>query len=145
MARSSFFQASMLVSSCLLLTAAQTPTSSADDGYSTTLNGTPTSFRSVFTIPASADQGAELIPNIQDPQAVNAQDVCPGYKASELEQNDRGLSATLTLAGEPCNAYGIDVEELDLTVEYQAKGRLAVSIVPKYLVSGVNVGMNICH
>jgi alpha-glucosidase len=136
MARSSFLHAYSLLSPLLALTTAQTPTSSSDGGWSTTLAGTPTSFRPVFTIPPSADEGAQLIPNIYDPQAVDAQVVCPGYKASGLEQGDRGLSATLTLAGSPCNAYGIDVEELDLTVEYQAKGRLAVNIVPKYLVSG---------
>jgi alpha-glucosidase len=125
MALSSFFRASTLLSSFLALTtSAQSPTT--QDGWSTTLNGTPTSFRSVFTIPPSADEGAELIPNIYDPQAVNAQDVCPGYIASGLEESERGLSATLTLAGEPCNAYGIDVAELALKVEYQAKGRLAV-------------------
>jgi alpha-glucosidase len=133
MARSSFLQASTLLSSFLSLTVGQTPISSSDGGWSTTLAGTPTSFRPVFTIPPSADQGVEQIPNIYDPQAINVQSVCPGYKASGLEQGDRGLTATLTLAGAPCNAYGTDIEELDLKVEYQAKGRLAVSIVPKYL------------
>jgi len=133
MSRSSYLQASTLLSSFLSLTAGQTPISSSDGGWSTTLAGTPTSFRPVFTLPPSVDQGVEQIPNIYDPQAVDAQDVCPGYKASGLEQNDRGLSATLTLAGAPCNAYGTDIEELDLKVEYQAKGRLAVSIVPKHL------------
>ncbi|CAO2658127.1 Nn.00g073870.m01.CDS01 [Neocucurbitaria sp. VM-36] len=134
MPRSSFLQASAVVlSSFSALASAQTPASSSASGWSTTLNGTPTSFRSVFTIPASADEGAQLIPNIQDPEAVNAQDVCPGYKASDVQQDDRGLSATLSLAGEPCNLYGIDIEELSLSVEYQAKGRLAVNIVPKYL------------
>jgi alpha-glucosidase len=132
MARSSFLQAYHLLTPLLALTAAQIPT---DGGWSTTLAGTPTSFRPVFTIPPSADEGAQLVPNIDDPQAVDAQAVCPGYKTSGLQQGDRGLSATLTLAGAPCNAYGIDIEELDLSVEYQAKGRLAVSIVPKYLVS----------
>ena len=137
MPRSSFLQASAVVlSSFSALASAQTPASSSASGWSTTLNGTPTSFRSTFTIPASADEGAQLVPNIQDPQAVNAQDVCPGYKASDVQQDDRGLSATLSLAGEPCNVYGIDLEELSLSVEYQAKGRLAVSVVPKYLVSG---------
>jgi alpha-glucosidase len=134
MARSSFFQAYHLLSPLLALTAAQTLTTS-NGGWSTTLAGTPTSFRPVFTIPPSADEGAQLVPNIYDPQAVDAQAVCPGYKASGLVQGDRGLSATLTLAGAPCNAYGIDIEELDLNVEFQAKERLAVSIVPKYLVS----------
>ncbi|KAJ4366450.1 hypothetical protein N0V83_008086 [Neocucurbitaria cava] len=134
MPRSSIIQASAVVlSSFSALTSAQTPTSSSAGEWSTTLNGTPTSFRSIFTIPASADEGAVLIPNIQDPEAINAQDVCPGYKASGVQQDDKGLSATLSLAGEPCNAYGIDIEELSLSVEYQAKGRLAVSVVPKYL------------
>ncbi|OAL47292.1 hypothetical protein IQ07DRAFT_545410 [Pyrenochaeta sp. DS3sAY3a] len=131
MARASFLQASALLSCSLLaLTSAQSPTES---GFSTTLNGTPTSFRSIFTIPASADAGVEVLPNIKDPEAVNAQDVCPGYKASDLQENDRGLTATLTLAGEACNVYGTDVQELTLTVEYQAQGRLAVGIVPKYI------------
>ena len=81
MAPSSFFQASALVTSLVALTAAQnqTATTTSAEGWSTTLAGTPTFFRSVFTIPASADEGAELIPNIQDPEALNAQDVCPGY------------------------------------------------------------------
>lgn len=138
MPRSSILQASAVVlSSFSALTSAQTPTSSSASEWSTTLNGTPTSFRSIFTIPASADEGAVLIPNIQDPEAVNAQDVCPGYKASDVQQDDKGLTATLSLAGEPCNVYGTDIEELSLSVEYQAKGRLAVSVVPKYLVSGL--------
>jgi alpha-glucosidase len=120
--------------SSLLAAAAQTPTASSA-GWSTTLNGTPTSFRSVFTIPPSADVGADLIANIKDPEAVNAQAVCPGYKAAQLEEGPRGLSAVLTLAGEPCNAYGNDVGVLNLKVEYQAKDRLAVNISPAYLVS----------
>jgi alpha-glucosidase len=139
MGRPSFLQAYSLLSPILALTAAQTPTTTSDGGWSTTLAGTPTSFRPVFTIPPSADEGAQLIPNIYDPQAVDAQAVCPGYKASGLEQGDRELSATLTLAGAPCNAYGIDIEELDFTIEYQARGRLAVSIVPKYLVSSLKL------
>lgn len=136
MAPSSFFQASALVTSLAALTAAQdqpaTTTSAA--GWSTTLAGTPTAFRPVFTIPASADQGAELISNIHDPEAVNAQDVCPGYKASQLQETDGGISAVLTLAGAPCNVYGNDVDVLNLKVEYQSKDRLAINISPAYLV-----------
>ncbi|KAF7446896.1 Alpha-glucosidase, family 31 glycosyl hydrolase [Pyrenophora tritici-repentis] len=120
------------LSSLLALTTAQIP-SPSESGWSTTLAGTPTSFRSVFTLPPLVDEGFQQIPNIYDPEAVNAQEVCPGYKAFDLKKSDRGLSATLTLAGKACNAYGTDIEELDLKVEYQAKGRLTVSIVPKYL------------
>lgn len=136
MAPPSLLQASALVTSLVALTAAQiqTATPASATGWSTTLAGTPTSFRPVFTIPASADQGADLISNIQDPQAVNAQDVCPGYKASQLKETDGGISALLTLAGAPCNVYGNDVDVLNLKVEYQSKDRLAVSIEPAYLV-----------
>lgn len=86
-----------------------------------------------FTIPASADIGETLIANIDDTQAINAQSACPGYIASSVKQNVRGLSAKLHLAGEPCNVYGTDVDSLDLTVEYLAKDRLNVQITPTYI------------
>lgn len=88
---------------------------------------------SQFTIPAAANVGANLIANIDDHEAVNAQSVCPGYKASNVHQSSKGFTATLQLAGEPCNAYGIDVDSLDLSVEYQAKDRLNIYIVPSHV------------
>lgn len=45
---------------------------------------------------------------------------CPGYSASNVQQNANGLTAYLTLAGEACNAYGTDLPNLTLTVEYQS-------------------------
>lgn len=45
---------------------------------------------------------------------------CPGYSASNVQQNGNGLTADLTLAGEACNAYGTDLPNLTLTVEYQS-------------------------
>jgi alpha-glucosidase len=74
-----------------------------------------------------------LIPNIFDPQAVNVQDVCPGYKASNVARTPHGLTADLSLAGEACNVYGIDVDALRLTVEYQSSDRLHVEITPTYV------------
>lgn len=47
-------------------------------------------------------------------------DSCPGYRASDVETTDNGLTASLTLAGTACNVYGTDLEELTLTVEYQS-------------------------
>lgn len=44
---------------------------------------------------------------------------CPGYTASNVQQTSSGLTADLTLAGEPCNAYGDDLRDLTMTVEYQ--------------------------
>jgi alpha-glucosidase len=86
-----------------------------------------------FSLPASADEGANLIANIDDPQAINAQSACPGYKASNVLKTSGGVTATLQLAGQACNAYGTDIESLDLTVEYLAKDRLNVLITPTHV------------
>ena len=96
-------------------------------------NGTPTSFRSIFTVPSGADIGATLLPNVMDPNAKDAQALCPGYTASNVVKDPLGFSATLKLAGAPCNVYGNDVETLNLTVEYQSADRLAVRIMPTVL------------
>ena len=74
--------------------------------------------------------GATVIPNIQDPQAKDAQDVCPGYTAFNVARNALGLTATLTLAGSACNVYGNDIDTLNLTVQYQSADRLAIRITP---------------
>lgn len=92
-----------------------------------------TSYRSVYTLPASVDTSAPLIPNIDDPQAINPQDVCPGYSASDVKRTSYGLTASLSLAGDACNVYGTDIDFLNLTVEYQSKDRLHVEIVPTYV------------
>lgn len=86
-------------------------------------------------MPASVDVGADLLPYVKDPTAVDAQTVCPGYKASQVEETDSGLTAILTLAGAPCNVYGNDVKVLKLEVEYQSANRLAISISPTNIVS----------
>jgi alpha-glucosidase len=92
-----------------------------------------TSYRAIFTVPASAQNGLPVLPNINDPQAVNAQDVCPGYTASNVVRTPYGLTASLQLAGKACNVYGTDVDSLNLTVEYQSSDRLHVEIVPTYV------------
>lgn len=130
--------ASLLLSTLVLLTNAQdgTPTPTPSPSLITTvIGGTTTSYRPIFTMPASSDEGAPLLPNIQDSEAIDAQNVCPGYKASLIEKNRRGFTAILKLAGEPCNVYGNDVEVLKLIVEEQSAKRLAVNISPLYIVS----------
>jgi alpha-glucosidase len=92
-----------------------------------------TSYRAIFTVPASAQNGLPVLPNINDPQAVNAQDVCPGYTASNVVRTPYGLTASLQLAEKACNVYGTDVDSLNLTVEYQSSDRLHVEIVPTYV------------
>jgi alpha-glucosidase len=92
-----------------------------------------TSFRAIFTVPAAAQNGLNVLPNINDPQAVNAQDICPGYTASNIVRTPYGLTADLQLAGSACNVYGTDIEALNLIVEYQASDRLHVEITPTYV------------
>jgi alpha-glucosidase len=92
-----------------------------------------TSFTAQFTLPASIDYGANLIPNVEDPEAKVPQSICPGYKASNVEHSQHGFTATLTLAGQACNVYGTDVDVLNLTVAYQSAHRLAVEITPAHV------------
>ena len=47
-------------------------------------------------------------------------DDCPGYSASDIVNTDTGLTAKLTLAGPACNAYGADVQNLRLAVNYDS-------------------------
>lgn len=44
---------------------------------------------------------------------------CPGYSASNIRTSSNGLTASLKLAGQACNAYGTDLSELVLQVEYE--------------------------
>jgi alpha-glucosidase len=100
--------------------------------YTTVLAQTPTStsFRSVFTVPSDADNSVPLLPNIYDSEAVNSQDACPGYMASDVVRTDYGFTAKLALAGPACNLYGTDVDALNLTVEFQSSDRLHVENTP---------------
>ncbi|MCJ1378847.1 hypothetical protein MMC17_001946 [Xylographa soralifera] len=92
-----------------------------------------TTFAPLFTVPAAADSGVTLLPNINDPNATDAQTMCPGYTGSDVLRTPYGLTATLTLAGPACNVYGTDIGTLNLTVEYQSSDRLSVSVVPAYV------------
>ena len=90
-------------------------------------------FRAAFTVPASADQGQQVLPNIYDPEAADAQSVCPGYKALNVVTTSRALTADLVLAGAPCNVYGNEIPALKLVVEHQSSDRLHVEITPAYI------------
>ncbi|KAI9837043.1 MAG: hypothetical protein M1819_000692 [Sarea resinae] len=110
--------------------AAAYPSASSDSQTSVQASETLTSYRAIFTAPASEDDGQALVSNIDDLQAVDAQTVCPGYTASDLRITPTSLTATLSLAGDPCNIYGTDIDRLSLTVEYQSADRLHVEIIP---------------
>ncbi|KAL7623189.1 hypothetical protein AAE478_006870 [Parahypoxylon ruwenzoriense] len=53
---------------------------------------------------------------------------CPGYTASNVVKTASGLTADLKLAGEACNAYGSDLDDLILEVSYDTETRLHVKI-----------------
>lgn len=42
------------------------------------IDGTSSTYRVIETLPASIDETPPVLPTINDPQAVDAQDVCPG-------------------------------------------------------------------
>ncbi|KAK3656414.1 hypothetical protein LTR56_003117 [Elasticomyces elasticus] len=93
----------------------------------------PPAFPANPILPSSINYAPSVTPNVMDPTAPNAQVVCPGYIASSIEETTTGLTADLALAGPACSAYGNDIKDLTLSVQYQSKERLAVKIYPKHL------------
>ena len=93
----------------------------------------PPPFPPTPILPSAINYAPSVTPNVMDATAPNAQERCPGYTASNIQQDATGLTADLTLAGPQCNVYGNDIEDLTLAVEYQSKERLSVRIFPKFL------------
>lgn len=54
---------------------------------------------------------------------------CPGYVATKQYETKSGFYADLSLYGDACNVYGVDLPELRLEVEYQTTERLHVKIL----------------
>lgn len=52
-------------------------------------------------------------------QLAAPQDYCPGYNASNVRTSSSSITADLTLAASPCNAYGTDIKNLRLEVSYE--------------------------
>jgi alpha-glucosidase len=63
---------------------------------------------------------AELQTRAGDPEN------CPGYAASNVVKTDSTLTADLTLAGDACNVYSEDIQDLKLVVEYQTSTSLVI-------------------
>ncbi|CAE7020263.1 hypothetical protein CFE70_002841 [Pyrenophora teres f. teres 0-1] len=53
---------------------------------------------------------------------------CPGYTASNVQNDGSKVTADLALTGTACNVYGDDLTDLKLEVEYQTEDRLHVKI-----------------
>lgn len=94
---------------------------------------TPSTHRPRPTLETSIKETPHILPNLHDPEAVDAQTVCPGYTASNVVPNDYGFTASLVLAGKACNVYGTDIEALNLSVQYQSADRLSVKLTPTYI------------
>jgi alpha-glucosidase len=88
--------------------------------------------RIIPTLPPQINALPSLTPTIEDPTAPDSQS-CPGYKASNIAQTGHGFTADLTIAGANCQAFGNDVADLVLEVQYQAKERLNVRIYPRHI------------
>ncbi|USW50539.1 Putative glycoside hydrolase family 31, galactose mutarotase-like domain superfamily [Septoria linicola] len=93
----------------------------------------PPGFPPTPILPSSYSYAPSVTPNVMDKTAPDAQTVFPGYKASNIVDNAKGVTADLMLKGPPCSAYGNDIQELSLEVQYQSDQRLAVRIFPKHL------------
>ncbi|KAL0572888.1 hypothetical protein V5O48_009082, partial [Marasmius crinis-equi] len=65
-------------------------------------------------------------------------DACPGYNAVNVSTSDdgRSITADLVLAGDPCNVFGEDIENLRLQVTYETENRIHLKITdpsePRY-------------
>ncbi|KAK6544286.1 hypothetical protein TWF694_000988 [Orbilia ellipsospora] len=94
------------------------------------------SFRPIPTLPASIDNGENILPTIMNNSAVDAQAVCPGYKLMHMRETKSGVDARLYLAGKACNVYGTDIDQLQLRVQYQTRDRLSVQIFPANIPEG---------
>lgn len=64
---------------------------------------------------------------------------CPGYAVNEAqtEQTANGLKAHLQLAGDACNAFGEDVQNLVLEATYETKERLHVKIYDEVILNDI--------
>ena len=92
---------------------------------------TPTE-RVIPTLPPQINALPSLTPTIRDPNAPDPQK-CPGYIVSNVEENNHGFVAELNIAGQNCQAFGNDIANLVVEVQYQAKERLNVRIYPKHI------------
>jgi alpha-glucosidase len=127
MARFNWKHVLFALSSLVSQGASQSSTSQNADGLTTaavsktvsyataTIDGTPTRFSVAFTVPAEADVGPNILPNIKDSNAKQAQQLCPGYTASNVQRNNYGFTASLSLAGEPVSSNTILLQRHWLT------------------------------
>ncbi|KAJ8100620.1 glycosyl hydrolases family 31-domain-containing protein [Lipomyces tetrasporus] len=96
---------------------------------SSTASATSSAASEVVSLAQWATLGVTQYPNIFDPNAVDANEVCSGYSLTGLKTTKTGLYGRLKLL-KACNVYGYDFDELSLIVDYQSAERLNVQIRP---------------
>ncbi|CAN6674786.1 hypothetical protein TRVA0_065S00342 [Trichomonascus vanleenenianus] len=75
--------------------------------------------------------GSQLTPTVRDKNAPDPQKEAPGYQCVNITYEEGvGFTAILELDGKPTDVFGIDIPKLNLSVEYQSKNRVRVSIEP---------------
>lgn len=84
---------------------------------------------SLAALSAAAPAG-QLLARQQEQGSRASYDIssCPGYVAGNITEAAHGFTMPLTLAGEPCNAFGFDVANLTLAVIYEQPHQLHVHI-----------------
>ncbi|KAF2722967.1 glycoside hydrolase family 31 protein [Polychaeton citri CBS 116435] len=93
------------------------------------------SFGVVLTLAAKAlgqaQEGSDTTSGDSAGDDLYAKDLssCPGYVATKHWETKSGFYADLSLAGDACNVFGIDLPDLKLEVEYQTADRLHVKIL----------------
>jgi hypothetical protein len=93
----------------------------------------PNTWPPTSTLAFTLNLAPSVTPNIINPDAPDAQRICPGYKAANIVTFDDTITADLSLAGPACNAYGNEISDLVLEVQYQNAAQLNVKIYPKYV------------
>lgn len=58
-------------------------------------------------------------------------DACPGYKAGNVQNDGLTLTADLSLAGEACNVFGTDIQQLQLEVTYETGPSSALVVIQR--------------
>jgi alpha-glucosidase len=93
----------------------------------------PNTWPPTSTLASTLNLAPSVTPNIINPDAPDAQRICPGYKAANVVTSDNTITADLSLAGPACNAYGNEISDLVLEVQYQNAAQLNVKIYTKYV------------
>ena len=59
-------------------------------------------------------------------------DSCPGYTATNIQNQNGKITADLSLAGDACDVYGTDLPDLRLLVEYQTSTLNTIGVIDNF-------------